>query len=57
MFNRCFNTTQHISNITKNDFESNIPIKPSDVFLVEAKIRVVFCFFLHIAGISRSHGS
>lgn len=45
MFNRCFNTTQHVSNITKNDFESNIPIKPSDVFFVEAKIRVFFFIF------------
>lgn len=53
MVHRCCNTTQHVTNITQNDFESNLPVKPSDFFLVEAKIRV----FYYIAGISRSHGS
>ena len=30
MVNRCCNTTQHVTNITQNDFESNLSVKPSD---------------------------
>ena len=52
MVNRCCNTTQHVTNIIQNYFESNLPVK-----VVEAKIRVFCSFFLHIVGISRSHGS
>lgn len=40
MVNRCCNTTQHVTNIIQNYFESNLPVK-----VVEAKIRVFYSFF------------
>ena len=45
MVNRCCNTTQHVTNITQNDFESNLPVKPSDVFFSRSQDQSVLFFF------------
>ena len=37
---------QHVTNITQNDFESNLPIKPSDFFLVEPRSECFIFFYI-----------